>query len=256
MIETLELEGLTFGVRRSTRRQTIGLTVDRGGELLIHAPDDTERTELARWTRSKLLWVHQKLARKEESRGAGFAPEFISGETFYYLGKGYRLKISDEHDLPLHWDRRFFWLRRESKRSADALFRNWYIGTGAIWVKQRAALLSRKAGVTPTRMELRDLGFRWGSCSKTGVLLFNWKLLQLPLRLIDYVLLHELVHLKERHHGPQFWEYLEQALPDAPARREQLRITSQQFIRFGLADQGDIPRPGTSTRPMRREQCL
>ena len=87
MNETLEVGGLTFEVRRSLRRKTLGLTVDRGGELRIHAPENTPEHELTRWTRSKLLWVHRTLARKEALAPKVRAPEFVSGENFSYLGR-------------------------------------------------------------------------------------------------------------------------------------------------------------------------
>ncbi len=80
MNETLEVGGLTFEVRRSLRRQTLGLTVDRGGELRIHAPESTTDHELTRWARSKLLWVHHTLTRKEALAPKVRAPEFVSGE--------------------------------------------------------------------------------------------------------------------------------------------------------------------------------
>ena len=87
MSETLEVGGLTFEVRRSLRRKTLGLTVDRGGELVIHAPENATDHELTRWTRAKLLWVYRTLARQEALAPKVRAPEFVSGENFSYLGR-------------------------------------------------------------------------------------------------------------------------------------------------------------------------
>ena len=115
MNETLEVGDLTFEVRRSLRRKTLGLTVDRGGELRIHAPENTTDHELAQWTRSKLLWVHRKLARKEELAPKVRAPEFVSGENFSYLGRNYRLKIVRQPAEPLHFDGKYFWLAADAR---------------------------------------------------------------------------------------------------------------------------------------------
>ena len=73
--------------------------------------------------------------------------------------------------------------------------------TGRPWVRERVTLLGRRLGVKVTRVDVRGLGYRWGSCGKKGVVYFNWKLLQLPVRIIDYVIAHELAHLLEPHHG-------------------------------------------------------
>lgn len=98
--------------------------------------------------------------------------------------------------------------------------------------------LERRAGARPSRVEVRDLGYRWGSCGKTGVLFFNWKVLQLPARLVDYVILHELVHLRERNHGPGLWKALERAMPDWQERKDALAQEAKDYLVFGLSPGG------------------
>ena len=110
MRETLAVDRLVFEVRRSTRRTTFGLTVDRSGELVIHAPESSDPRELTRWTRSKLLWVHRKLLNKAEVAPRVREPEFVSGESFSYLGRSYQLKIVRGAKQSLRFDGRNFLL--------------------------------------------------------------------------------------------------------------------------------------------------
>lgn len=234
MSETLEVGGLTFEVRRSLRRKTLGLTVDRGGELVIHAPENTTEHELKQWTRSKLLWVHRTLALKEKLAPKVRTPEFVNGENFSYLGRNYRLKILREPAEPLHFDGTFFWLAADAQGEAEAHFRRWYICTGRGWLSERTAALARKTGTEAARIQVRDLGFRWGSCGKNGVLFFNWRLLQLPVRLIDYIIVHELVHLQEPHHSPEFWQAIDRALPAWWKLKDALRSDATRFLVFGM----------------------
>jgi predicted metal-dependent hydrolase len=234
MSETLEVGGLAFEVRRSLRRKTLGLTVDRGGELVIHAPENTKDYELTRWTRSKLLWVHCTLARKEMLAPKVRAPEFISGENFSYLGRNYRLKIVRESAEPLRFDGMYFWLAADAWGEAEAHFCRWYIRTGRCWLSERAAGLARKTSTEASRIEVRDLGFRWGSCGQNGVLRFNWRLLQLPVRLIDYVIVHELVHIREPHHSPEFWQAIDRALPAWRTLKHTLSSDATRFLVFGM----------------------
>ena len=79
-----------------------------------------------------------------------------------------------------------------------------------------------------------DLGFRWGSCGKNGVLRFNWRLLQLPVRLIDYVIVHELVHIQEPHHSPEFWQAIDRALPAWRTLKQALCGDATRFLVFGM----------------------
>lgn len=240
MSGTLRIADLAFEVRRSPRRKTLGLTVDRDGDLVVHAPTDADESELLRWTRRKLLWVHRKLAIKGLVSKAASGPEFVSGETFFYLGRSHRLQVTEQQHEPLRCEGRMFYLRTDAKPRATDHFRWWYIETGSAWVEGRVKLLSRKAGAIAASVNVRDLGHRWGSCGRKGAVYFNWRLLQLPVRLVDYVVAHELVHLHEGHHGPEFWRALERALPGAMERREQLRVEGPGFLKFDVL----IPREG------------
>jgi predicted metal-dependent hydrolase len=189
----------------------------------MHAPLDVSRDDLEEWARAKLLWVHRKLAVKRELESKVRSPEYVTGESFSYLGRRYRLKIVAKQGKPLSFSGEGFSLRADARGSALEYFRGWYLQTGATWVGERVGTLAKKVGAAPASLEVRDLGYRWGSCSKTGAVFVNWKLLQLPVRLADYVVAHELAHLIERHHGPEFWALLSRAMPDWEKRQEDLK---------------------------------
>lgn len=240
MTETLRIGDLTFEVRRSLRRRTLGLTVDRTGELRVHAPDSFAVEDLQRWVKGKLVWVYQKLALKSEISVERRNPEYVSGESFSYLGHGYRLKVVPEQKEPLRFDGKRFCLRSEARPEATNHFRRWYVTSGTEWLKSRVKSLARRTGATPSRIEVRDLGFRWGSCGKGQVLYFNWKVLQLPPRLADYVIAHELMHLQVPHHGPEFWNALERAMPDWRERQHELRIRAKDFLTFSMSSSARV----------------
>lgn len=223
MSETLRIGDLTFEIRRSDRRKTLGLTVDRGGELVIHSPESARQDELEQWTRSKLLWVHRKLALKEELAPKVREPEFVTGERFRYLGRSYRLVVVSKQKDALAFTGGYFSLRRDERERGTEHFRKWYSTNGQEWISTRVNLLSRRTGLKPAGVALRNLGFRWGSCGKGRTLSFNWKLLQLKTRLVDYVIAHELGHLVKPHHNPSFWQILDRAIPDWKQRKEELR---------------------------------
>ena len=115
MTNTLQVGGLNFEVHRSIRRHTLGLTVDRTGALVAHAPMETSTEELSHWIQGKLLWVHRKLALKEEAIFRLRAPEYISGESFCYLGRRYRLKLVEQQKQPPQFDGACFTLRRDAR---------------------------------------------------------------------------------------------------------------------------------------------
>jgi hypothetical protein len=233
MTEVLPIGGLEFEIRRSDRRKTFGLTVDRGGELIAHVPSATSAEDLSRWIQRKLLWVHQKLLLKEELAARQNAPEYISGEGFCYLGRRYRLKLVSQQEKALAFNGSGFTLKRGTA-NPESCFREWYIQTGLKWLEKRVSMMSSRSGAQPRKVEVRDLGYRWGSCGKHEAIYFNWKLLQVPARLVDYVIMHELVHLRVPHHGAAFWRALDLALPDWKDRKEVLDSRAGDYLVFGI----------------------
>ena len=236
MSESLVIGALTFEVRRSSRRKTLSLTVDRGGDLVIHAPASVEDEELSRWASSKLLWVYRKLALREEMTPQVNEPEYVTGERFAYLGRTYRLMVVKEQGEPLLFNGTGFTMRQDARSAGQEHFRQWYISRGSEWIRSRIKLLAPKTGTNPLQIEVRDLGYRWGSCGKHQTLYFNWKGLQLPVRLLDYLLLHELVHLSEPSHNSAFWSSLDRALPDWKQRKDELRTKVRDLYWFGVME--------------------
>jgi predicted metal-dependent hydrolase len=234
--ETIDLGGLRAEVRRSARRKTVGLTVDRGGELVVHAPEAVALEDVQRWVQTKQLWVHQTLARKQHlSQGLRrAAPEFVTGESYSYLGRLYSLKLVREQDQPLRFDGARFLLRRDASPDALRLFRQWYVRTGSAWLSERIGRFTRRTGTSPERIDVRELHYRWGSCGRSGELHFNWRLLQLPVRFVDYVIVHELVHLAHPHHNADFWKQVELALPDWRERKARMERTAASYLVFGI----------------------
>lgn len=97
MTEVMEIDNLTFDVRRSKRRSTIGITIERNASLLLHLPDGFSLQDAEPLVRSKLVWVHQKLISKQKALDEEIfrRPEFVDGEGFYFLGRHYRMKLVD-----------------------------------------------------------------------------------------------------------------------------------------------------------------
>lgn len=228
MIQRLIVDDLTFGVRWSNRRKTVELTVDRGGELLIHAPVGTDKDALERLVRDKQSWVYAKRAEKA-ALGQVVAKEFATGEGFSYLGRSYRLLLVDEQDVPLKFEHgRLKLLRSEAVRGREHFVR-WYSQQAYQWLSVRINDLAARVGVDLTAIKVMDLGFRWGSRGKNGNLNFHWAVILMPPSIIEYVAVHELVHLSAPSHGPEFWQRVERVIPDFDSRRRWLAENGSSF---------------------------
>jgi predicted metal-dependent hydrolase len=218
-MESLTVDDLTFEVRRSPRRRTVEITLDRGGALIISAPPDTDETLLADFVREKRFWLYTKMAEKASHQRPLEAKELVSGEGFPYLGRSYRLLLVDEQDVPLKLEAGRFKLLRPLAAEGREPFVRWYTEHARHWLRQRVKAWAARMGVEPEGVEVRDLGFRWGSCSQAGNLNFHWATILLPPSIVDYVIVHELAHLVEPNHTPEFWLRVGRALPEYEQRK-------------------------------------
>ena len=222
MTEQLVVDDLAFEVRRSSRRKTVELIVDRGGELRIVAPAGVAVRQLEGFVREKRFWLYTKLAEKEALQRPSGSKEFATGEGLPYLGRSYRVLLVDEQDEPLKLKAGRFCLLRSATVDGWVVFTSWYSRNAAIWLRRRVGDWAPRMSAKPTAVEVRDLGFRWGSCGKGGKVHFHWATILLPPTIIDYVIVHELAHLHEPKHTRGFWQQVERAMPDYEERRRWL----------------------------------
>lgn len=218
----LTVGDLTFEVRRSARRGSVQITVDRGGELILTAPESCPTQVMEQFVREKRLWIYTKLAEKDALTPAAPTKQLVSGEGFPYLGRSYRLLVVDEQAVPVKLEHGRFKMARSATATGREHMVRWYTERGRPWVARRVERYQRRIGVEPSGIYVQDLGFRWGSCGKTGRVNFHWRTILLPPRAVEYVVVHELVHLLEPHHTPVFWARVERAMPDYAARKQWL----------------------------------
>ena len=208
-----------------TRRKTLGLTIERNGDIILRAPLDCPKNTVDDFFESKKFWIYQKLAEKRMVEDKLPSKEYVNGEGFLYLGKSYRLQLVDDGDgAPLKLSRGFFQLNKKYAANGKKIFIDWYRNHAVPIIEKRVEIYRDMLGVDCGRVRVLDLKYRWGSCTSDGNMNFHWKTILTPMPIVDYVVVHELVHLKEKNHTPKFWEMVAAVLPDYEKRKEWLRV--------------------------------
>lgn len=226
MSEIITVNKIKFHVQRSSRRKTIAIAIGRNNEVVIRSPENIPHEDLLQIADRKSLWVHQKLQNKLSYPQHTHPRAFVDGEGFYYFGRSYRLRIvqaQPNSKLPkirLHGS--WFELRHDALKNAEQHFRQWYEENALPWLERHVEFYSKRIGVKPNKIQIRQLGNRWASCSKTGNINFNWQVLRFPPSIIDYVIAHELAHMIQPSHDKSFWQILERAMPDYAKRKKWL----------------------------------
>lgn len=234
--EHLTVDELTFTVRRSPRRRTIGITVERDGGLRVTLPSRCRRTVAEQAVRTKLPWVRRKLAEYEAMGPPPPPRQFADGERLPYRGRWHEIRVTAGGDGPvsvaLRRGRFELSLPHAARDgTARAAFVDWYTARARVVLAQRVEVLSLRVRAKPMQIRVRDMGRRWGTCNgSTGVLSFHWETILLPPHVLDYIVVHELAHLLEPNHGPRFWTKVETVVPDWRDRRRWLRTDAPAFL--------------------------
>ena len=205
-----------------SNRKSIGVTVDREGSVVVNVPMELGIDEVEKNLYKKRLWIWEKLALKNASLENVVQKKFISGESFNYLGKGYRLQIIDDNSS-LKLRNGWFILGKTKQDKAKEIFKTWYVQHLKKKIDERLAIICKNTNIQKPDFKIMDLGFRWGSCTKEGLLNFNWKIAMAPLSVIDYIIVHEITHLKIHTHNEKFWKEIYKSMPNYLEKKEWLR---------------------------------
>jgi hypothetical protein len=205
------------------------LLITREGRVVIRTPLRTPDSEIERFFHSREAWIERKLNGREMWEESAVKPrQFIAGEEFFYLGDAYPLEISDSNGArkALTLSHGKFLLSRERASQAKEVFVKWYRENAREVIEERVRFWGSRFSLTPTGITITGSWQRYGSCSAKNSLSFSWRLLMAPYPVIDYIIVHELAHIKEKNHSKNFWRYLEGLMPGYETQKRWLRENS------------------------------
>jgi len=209
-----------------SRRRSIAIIVQADGKLVVRAPIRLSNARILEFIHSKTDWILAQQAKIASRRTP--VHKFTSGETFLFLGEPIPLEISDNSKQPLILNTSFH-LRRSDQPHARDIFIKWYQQQARQVFTNRAQFFAQKYGFNFSKIRLSSARTRWGSCNSKGTLSFSWRLVMAPLEIIDYVIIHELVHLKIQNHSSTFWQKVNEFIPDHKKRRTWLKANGHML---------------------------
>lgn len=205
-----------------TNRKTLALHLKDDGELIVRAPNHMKDKDIKKFVIKKRFWVYKKRKELEEINDKASQKEFVNGEGFLYLGEYYKLEIVRDDSIPLKFEKKFL-LSEKYLNNAKEIFINWYKKEAKSKISKRANYYSRIVGKNYRRIRIINAQKRWGSCGKNNSINFSWRLIMAPIKIIDYVVVHELTHLREKNHSKKFWGIVKTILPDYKESQQWLK---------------------------------
>lgn len=207
-----------------SKRKTISLQVCDDATIIIKAPFGVSDEVIEKVILKHHRWLEKK-KREILSQDLHFLKkEFVNEETFLYLGKTYPLKIVKSHmvDGYLVFKNNCFYLREDTGNSREA-FIDWYKKEAYKKIVERVNWYAERIGFQYNQVKITYAQKRWGSCSHLNNLNFSWRLIMAPLPVLDYVVVHELVHLLKKNHSKAFWDKVRLIMPNYKKHRHWLK---------------------------------
>jgi hypothetical protein len=200
-----------------SRRKTISIVVSHDASVTVRAPLRTPKAEIAGFIKLKRKWIIEKRAIMQQRAETHRPGECANGEEFLYLGRRLMLAISDSaRKVEAVGDTLAF--PKAELACAQASLKRWYINEAVRILTERVEYWQLRTGIAANSVGVTGAQRRWGSCSAKGALNFAWRLVMAPEDVIDYVVVHELVHIEHLNHSKAFWGRVGEILPDYKAK--------------------------------------
>ena len=231
---------VSYAFKRVPRRRHVHICVNEEGTLEVRAPWRFSLAKAREVLRENARWVVRTLdgARKRIAQ----RPPLVTGARLPLLDASLRLDVRPRAQMDLfagarkgqgRVERRGSVLRVSAASLGEdelrGLIERWYRGEAASHLAGRIEHYSPRLGVRPSRVTIRGQRSRWGSCSGKGTVSLNWRLMMVPGALADYVVVHELCHLRHMNHSPRFWAMVGSTIPDYRDRRRRLNALRGQL---------------------------
>jgi len=208
------LEGIEIKIEKTDRRKTLSIFIERDGSVRVLAPASSNDDIIENAVRAKQYQIFTKLAKWKELNQGKVNRQFVNGQSFLYFGRNYRLSIVENQEVPLKLSQGYLTLDKSKLTKAQDVFKQFYKEKAEQKIKERLKQIEEKFQEKPTSIKVMELQNRWASWTPKHSLNFHWKCAMAPVPVIDYIITHEMVHLKYPNHSPEFWNELDKKMPN------------------------------------------
>ena len=211
-----------------SKRKSLAIVVKPDGSVLVRAPLRASNAVI-----QGFIEKHQDWIEKHRAKALAVVPpparQYVPGELFLYLGHSYPLEIVEAGRHPLRLEGTFK-LAASRQKDAARVFERWYREQARQVLTERVEFFARQHRFQYQRIRITSARTRWGSCSATGSLSFSWRLILAPPSVVDYVVIHELVHTVIHNHSKKFWHRVGTILPEYQEHRKWLREYGRELL--------------------------
>jgi predicted metal-dependent hydrolase len=213
---------ITYKVHK-TKRKTTEIVVDTSGVKILTS-EQKSHNDIQKLVKKNSKWIYSKQIWANTQNNLKIT--FKQGDKLPYLGKNYLLKIKESKNESILLSKGIFIVKvnKNTTKKVQEIFKNWLKEHAQKIIEKKSNLHAKRIGVKFDKIIIKDHKERWGSLSKNNTININLSILCAPSKIIDYVIIHELCHLKIPNHSPKYWNLLYRMMPDYEAHKEWLSV--------------------------------
>ena len=215
---------LPVEVVRTKRKKTASIEI-KDGLIRVLVPNSLTDKRVNSLLEERASWINKKI-RLQAEMPPYRSKEYVNGETFTYLGRNYRLKLVNTDTTTTRLKNGYLEVPAQSEKVIQASLADWYTSHALAKLEEKTGRYAKTLNVEPSSVTVKEYKSRWGSCSTSGDITYNWRIIMAPHRIVDYVVIHELCHLVELNHSDKYWKQVESLVPDYRERRAWLKTNA------------------------------
>ena len=205
-----------------SKRKTLSVIIERDKQVIVRAPEFISDERITFELHKRRHLIEKKIDSEQKFRNDYPPKEFESGDQFLYQGKYYTLEIRLALEQHIQFENTIK-ITAINKANAKSILLNWYKQRAQEILTPRIVYFAEHIGVKRKKINVTDAKYTWGTCTPAGNLNFNWRLIKAPLNVIDYIVIHELSHLRELNHSPEFWNIVAVQMPNYEEAKKWLK---------------------------------
>ena len=226
--------GLTLGpdiiinIKRALTLKSMSIKVNQ--KLVnINVPFFLSNKSIKQLIHKKISWIKKQLIIQEKTQSF-VKKEYIDDEIFLYLGEIYKLRIIINKKYSVNIKDNYLIVNVDNELNFSKikkLIKDWFFERSNTYLKEQTYYFAKKNDLIINSVNVKEYKARWGSCSSDGKISYNWRLIMAPPRIIEYVIIHELMHLKEHNHSKKYWQHVKSIYPNIKDAKEWLMYNGQ-----------------------------
>lgn len=210
-----------------SNRKSLSIIIERDKSVVVRAPQSLSDERIKEEVNKRKSLILSKID-SDQKAAERTAKEFVDGEQFLYMGKYYSLQINNSETPTIEFKEAFI-VNTPNIEVAKNLMFEWYQQQAKEVLTPRIIFFAEHLGVKRKRINITSAKYTWGSCTPAGTLNFNWRIVKAPSEVMDYIVVHELAHLREHNHSAEFWNIVAVQLPQYEDAKQWLRLNGHEL---------------------------